>query len=487
LLTDPIDSGNSGIPHLPRPRFAYFDHEPAGTINLYIGTQGRGVWRFSIVPPVANAGGPYVTDEGVEITLNGTSDQGGSVFDWDLDNDGDFDDATGPNPVFDMVGQDGVFPIALKVTAGGVFDIDTTTVTVNNVAPAVSLASDAPVNEGLPVTVSGIVTDPGWLDPLTATIDWGDGSPVEAISGTLENTRPDATLTFSTSHVYGDNGNFTAEVCGSDDDTTTCSTIALQVDNVNPTAEIDQAGTVLINGTPTFLAHAGDPLNFSGRATDPGSDDLFLSWDWDDGSPSPDVTTTYLVNPPNADPFPSPSVQPRDVTDTQTHAFAQACLYEIIFSALDDDGGSASDTAIVLIAGNAGRSRSSGYWQHQFGRQGNTDFDNATLECYLAIINNVSTVFSEARNASTIPAAHDVLFLKQNGGSEIEKLDRELMTAWLNFANGAFEYDQMFDPDRDGVFTSFADIMAVAESVRLAPNSTNAQIREQRNILQQLK
>ena len=48
LLTDPFDSGSSGVPHLPRPWFAYFDHEPAGALNLFIGTQGRGVWKFSL-------------------------------------------------------------------------------------------------------------------------------------------------------------------------------------------------------------------------------------------------------------------------------------------------------------------------------------------------------------------------------------------------------------------------------------------------------
>ncbi len=447
--------------------------------------------NFPAVPPVADANGPYTTDEGVDVILDGSlsSNPSGATlsFEWDLDNDGVFDDASGPNPVFNMVGQDGIFPIALKVTAGCVFDIDETTVTVNNVAPIVSLASDAPVNEGSSVTVRGTVTDPGWLETLTATIDWGDGTTVEPIIGVLENIRPDATLSFDVSHIYGDNGSFTAEVCGSDDDTTTCGTITLQVDNVNPTAEIDETGTVLVNGMPTFLAHAGEPVEFKGRSTDLGSDDLFLSWDWGDGPSSPDVTTSYLVNAPNPDLFPSPSVQPRDVTDTQTHAFAEACLYEITFSALDDDGGSASDTAVVLITGNTDGSRSSGYWQHQFGRQGHTDFDDATLQCYLAIVNNVSTVFSEARDASTVPAAHEVLFLKQNRGSQIKQLDRELMTAWLNFANGAFEYDQLFDPDHDGVFTSFTDLMAIAESVRLAPTSTITEIREQKNILQQLR
>ena len=54
LVTDPLDSGNSGIPHLPRPWHAYFDHEPPGVVSIYIGTQGRGVWRISIPAAAAD-------------------------------------------------------------------------------------------------------------------------------------------------------------------------------------------------------------------------------------------------------------------------------------------------------------------------------------------------------------------------------------------------------------------------------------------------
>lgn len=50
-ITDPIASGSSGTPHLLRPWFAYFDHEPAGKVRVYIGTQGRGVWRAEFEPP----------------------------------------------------------------------------------------------------------------------------------------------------------------------------------------------------------------------------------------------------------------------------------------------------------------------------------------------------------------------------------------------------------------------------------------------------
>ena len=45
VITDPITSGTSGKPHLPRPWFVHFDHEPPNRVKVYIGTQGRGVWR----------------------------------------------------------------------------------------------------------------------------------------------------------------------------------------------------------------------------------------------------------------------------------------------------------------------------------------------------------------------------------------------------------------------------------------------------------
>jgi photosystem II stability/assembly factor-like uncharacterized protein len=48
LVTDPLTPRTSGIPHISRPRYAYFDHEPGkGDVHIYVGTQGRGVWRLS--------------------------------------------------------------------------------------------------------------------------------------------------------------------------------------------------------------------------------------------------------------------------------------------------------------------------------------------------------------------------------------------------------------------------------------------------------
>ena len=458
--------------------------------RVYASSYGRGLWILNMRLPVADAGGPYVTDEGTNVSLDasGSSDPDGLAltYAWDLNNDGLFNDATGPNPVFDAVGQDGVYPVAVKVTASdGDYAVAASTVTVNNVPPSVTLNSDAPVDENSPVTVSGVVSDPGWLDPLSATIDWGDGSPLQAVSGVLENVRPDATLTFSISHIYGDNGDFSAQVCGSDDDTTTCENILLPVNNVDPTATIDTSGTTLINGMPTFLGQVNQPMDFSGRSTDPGSDDLFLSWDWDDGPPSPDVTTTYLVNPPNPDPFPSPSIQPRDVTDMQTHTFTDACLYNISFLAADDDGGHGEDHAVVLIVGDASQTRTAGYWLHQYQGNGHTDFDQPTLLCYLDMVGYLSQVFNEVRDASTIPHAIDVLDVNLNNGSMEEIFDRQLLAVWLNFANGSLTLDQMVDTNGDGTpDTTFANAVSTAESVRLNPAATRSELEQQKNILE---
>jgi hypothetical protein len=55
LLTDPIAPQTSGIPHLPRPRYAYITHDGstlfAPVLNIFVGTQGRGVWRITWTNP----------------------------------------------------------------------------------------------------------------------------------------------------------------------------------------------------------------------------------------------------------------------------------------------------------------------------------------------------------------------------------------------------------------------------------------------------
>jgi hypothetical protein len=471
----------------------------AWTVTVEGGAVPTGPQQYTLVtpvhagvnaPPTAEAGGPYSTAEGTDVLLDASSSsdpEGGlSSYEWDLDGDGQFDDATGATTTFDRVGQDDVHTVAVRVTdSGGLSDTDSTTVTVANVAPDVLLAIAA-ADEGSAVQLNALVQDPGWLDPLTATVDWGDGGPVQAPSGALENDRPDSTLEAVASHVYGDNGSFDVQVCGADDDVTTCRTSMAIVTNVVPTAAIDTSGTTVVNGVPYLLAEAGVPVAFSGRSTDPGSDDLSLSWDWDDGAPAPDVTTVSLVNPPAADGTPSPSVQPRDVTDLQTHVFGGACRYDVGFGSVDDDGGAASDDLTVLVVGRADRVRSAGYWQ-QIYRGRKSEFTAADLLCRLDIVGALSAVFSEVRPASTVPQAYEVLNPAGNGGVPSEALDRQLLAAWLNFSNGGVGWAELLDTDGDGLLdSSFADLVQTAEAVRLDPASTPLELLEQKDRLERL-
>lgn len=176
LITDPFDPLTSGKPHLTRPRFAYFDHEPSNQVNIYLGTQGRGVWRINFFrPPLADADGPYTTDVGVDITLDGTGstdpDGGTLTFEWDFDADGVFNDGTGPTPIFgtSFVAVAGSFPVALRVTdPDGAIDVDETTVTVRPVAAGLRRALSFHVGAAVPLGTLNSFTDIG----PTANLDF---------------------------------------------------------------------------------------------------------------------------------------------------------------------------------------------------------------------------------------------------------------------------------------------------------------------------
>lgn len=247
----------------------------------------------------------------------------------------------------------------------------------------------------------------------------------------------------------------------------TASTLELRIPiaNVAPAVTIDRTGTVPINGIPTWLAQPGQHLTFTGEATDPGRDDLTLTWDWDDGPPAPDHSTTYPV--------------PHVVSENRAHAFTGACLYSVGLSAVDDDGATGEDRVPVIVTGGAGApARLEGYWQHQFSGNGATDFSAAELSCYLDVVAHMSALFGEQRPVLTVAQAHDVLFMGQNGGDPREQLDRELLVAWLNFAAGGIGYSALVDQNGDGVGdTPYGLAMAAIESARLDPVSTDRKIR----------
>jgi subtilisin family serine protease len=426
---------------------------------------------------VATNTGTFSDPEGDPVTLTASigtvADTGGGTWSWSWQTS----DGPSESQIVTITGTDD------KDESGDVnFQL-----TVNNVAPDVSIdgSQTTTIDEGDTINVLANFSDPGWPDTYTAQIDWGTPA-MDTSAGSVIVTPPDPPPgpdvgTVTGSFQYGDNGTFTVEVSVTDDDGGTGSDdFLLTVNNVAPTAVIDETNTIVINGMNVFLASAGDPVDFEGDSDDPGSDDLDIEWDWDDGSTD---SATYLNDPPGLDPLPSPEVNPRSITDMQTHTFIDACFYLIEFRSDDDDGASATDEANVVIVGIADQVRSAGYWKQALSR--NKDFSDDELACYLAIVNFVSSVFSEETPASTRAEALAVL----NGKGEAMEpvLDRQLLAALLNFVNGSVAWDQLIDTDGDSVGdTAFSDVIVNAEAIRLNPTSTRAELEAQKDLLEDI-
>ena len=177
----------------------------------------------SNTPPTVDAGGPYTTAEGDDLPLDGTgtTDPDGDTltYNWDLDNDGSYDDATGDSPTipwaslvalgFDDDG--GPYTIGLEVDDGTTTATDTTTLTITNTRPTLTVTGAATTGPGVSYVLTLGSSDPG-ADTITSwTIDWGDGT-VETIAGNPANA----------SHTYAASG-FTHEIraAATDEDTTT--------------------------------------------------------------------------------------------------------------------------------------------------------------------------------------------------------------------------------------------------------------------------
>jgi PKD repeat protein len=232
-------------------------------------------------------------------------------------------------------------------------------VTVNNVAPTMTVVPNQTVNEGslLSITDLGKFTDPGFDNPLnvggqtsetfTYTINWGDGTTSDAGPGTINIHGSPGVLTagsFNGAHIYADNGVYTVHVTVSDDDGgTTAGSFQVTVNNVAPSLILAanptvNEGSLLSLPVLTRFTDPGfnNPLNVGG----PTQETFTYTLNWGDGSstisaPAPATNGSRGVLTAGA--------------IAGSHTYADDGVYTVTVTVTDDGGGKTTGTILVTV------------------------------------------------------------------------------------------------------------------------------------------
>ena len=294
---------------------------------------------------------PTMPAEGQNVTATATATGTGPlVFDWSVTEDGiEIDSGTnsGVNPndpvLFDFALPDDTeqmeheYKLLLTVTdsdstsASAMVDLE-----VTNVAPVLVVAPDQAVNEGQLLNLSGVgapplalFVDAGKVDTHTATVNWGDGSPLENATVFFS----DGSGALGGTHTYADDGVYTVIVTVLDDDGgSDTESFDVTVNNVPP----------VVVPAPDQMVDEGQLLNLSGIGAPPlalfvdaGKVDTHTATiDWGDGSPLENATV-FFSNGSGA--------------LGGTHTYADDGNYTVTVTVLDDDGGSDTETFDVTV------------------------------------------------------------------------------------------------------------------------------------------
>jgi hypothetical protein len=162
--------------------------------------------------------------------------------------------------------------VVLVLQAGAGYTIGTSSQAEMTIEDApipisVSLGDDAVLDEGATFSRAGSFSDEA-TTTWTATVNYGDGGGAETLS-------LNADKTFSLSHLYANDGEYTATVTVTAADARTAtSTVDIQVGNVTPAVDIG-AGTIIEPGT-TFTR--------SGSFVDPGTGSWTATVDYGEGA-----------------------------------------------------------------------------------------------------------------------------------------------------------------------------------------------------------
>ncbi|MEE9152242.1 MAG: PKD domain-containing protein, partial [Thermoplasmata archaeon] len=340
----------------------------------------------NVAPTITPFSPTTILEEGIPLTLSTASSDLGSddlTFTWEFElgptiTNTYYNDGSNPDPypspggtypffatdtVTHTYGDNGVYNVTLTVTDDdGGSTTYITNITVSNVAPTiVNVEAYMHVNftlrvagekyhsvnitlyeDDVEIWSAGVTRQPGSPDEQAATLSgyiinlgssyravvdylpndprvngmvWG-GNPVWVILEFQDGTSERLHHTFNVRKSYWNSDHW---------------------NHIDPW-EVDLTGTILKHG-----------ITFEATATDPGSDDLTFYWEFGDGGTL--GPNTYFNDGMSPDPFPSPEINAILATDIVYHAYTASGTYTVTLTVMDDDGGIATATWIMVIPG----------------------------------------------------------------------------------------------------------------------------------------
>lgn len=232
-----------------------------------------------VVTLVADAGGPYTVAEGESLTLDGSASSPGATYEWDINGDGVYGDASGPSPTLSWADLEALgiddgpssSDVTVEVSSGtATLDSSVATLTVTNTAPTSVITGSLAATVGRPFTVKVGALDPSSADlaaDFTYTVDWGDGSPVETVVGPAD---PPVTHTYTTAGTLA--ASFTAtDKDGGQGDPTVVSVLASDPATQTPTAPPSSSTSSPAGPTTSSTSSSDDDsLASTGSSIGPG-------------------------------------------------------------------------------------------------------------------------------------------------------------------------------------------------------------------------